>query len=53
VCFSLNMRDQVSHPYKTTGRCIVLDILIVIFLDRKHEDRSFLNGIIMIKMHFN
>src|SRR5215475_1847337 len=23
LCFSLNLSDQVSHPYKTTGRIIV------------------------------
>jgi phosphate starvation-inducible membrane PsiE len=29
---SLNVSDQVSHPYKTTGKIIVLYILIYIFL---------------------
>jgi hypothetical protein len=24
LCSSLNVRDQVSHPYKTTGRIMVL-----------------------------
>ena len=27
-CSSLNVSDQVSHPYKTTGKIIVLYILI-------------------------
>jgi hypothetical protein len=27
LCSSLNVRDQVSHPYKTTGRIMVLYIL--------------------------
>jgi hypothetical protein len=27
VCSSLNLRDQVSHPYKTTGRITVSYIL--------------------------
>src|SRR5215469_1169641 len=27
LCSSLNVSDQVSHPYKTTGRIIVLYIL--------------------------
>ena len=35
---SLNMSDQVSHPYKTVGKIIVLYILIFIFLDSKLED---------------
>jgi hypothetical protein len=28
LCSSLNVRDQVPHPYRTTGRIIVLYILI-------------------------
>jgi hypothetical protein len=31
------MRDQVSHPYKTAGKIIVLDALI--FLERRWEDK--------------
>jgi hypothetical protein len=27
LCSSLNVTDQVSHPYKTTGRIMVLYIL--------------------------
>jgi hypothetical protein len=26
LCSSLNVRDQVSHPYTTTGKIIVLGI---------------------------
>jgi hypothetical protein len=28
------VRDQVSHPYRTTGMSVVLYILIFKFLDR-------------------
>jgi hypothetical protein len=30
---SLNVRDQVSYPHKTTGKIIIKYILIHIFLD--------------------
>jgi hypothetical protein len=33
---SLNIRDQVSHPYRPTGK-----IIVFIFLDRKREDKGF------------
>jgi hypothetical protein len=33
------VRDQVSHPYKTTGRIMVLYILTFTFLDSRREDK--------------
>jgi hypothetical protein len=35
LCSSLNVSNQVSHPYKTKGKFILLYILIFIFLDSK------------------
>jgi len=38
--FLLMVEDQVSHPYKATGRKVVLYILVLGFLDRRLEDKS-------------
>jgi len=38
---SLNMSDQVSHPYITTRKIIIVYILIFLFLDSKLEDKRF------------
>jgi len=38
----VNVRDQVSHPYKATGKIIVLCSLIFIFLDSKLEDKRYI-----------
>jgi len=38
-CYFLNVIDQISHPYKTTGKFIILYILICIFLVIKLDDK--------------
>jgi len=38
---SLNVSDQVSYPYKTTRKIILLYIWIFKFLDRKLQDKRF------------
>jgi hypothetical protein len=43
LCSSLNVRDRVSHSYRTTGKIIVLYVLILKFFDSRREDRGF-NG---------
>jgi hypothetical protein len=39
LCSSLNVRDQVSHPYRTTAKIIFLYILMFKFFDSRWEDR--------------
>jgi hypothetical protein len=36
------VRDQVSHPYKTTGKIIILYILNFTLLGRREEDLIWL-----------
>jgi hypothetical protein len=38
---SLNVNDQVSHPYKTMGKIMILYVRIFTFLDSKLEDKRF------------
>jgi len=38
---SRSVNDQVSHPYKTTGKITFLYILIFKFLDSNLEDKRF------------
>jgi hypothetical protein len=40
LCSSLNVRDQVSHPYRTISRILVLYILIFTFLDSRREEKA-------------
>jgi hypothetical protein len=39
LCSSLNVRDQVSHPYKTTGTIMVLYILTFTFMESRWDNK--------------
>jgi hypothetical protein len=41
LCPSLNVRDQVSRPYRTPGRINSFYILMFTFLDSRREDKRF------------
>jgi hypothetical protein len=41
LCSSPKVRDQVSHPYSTTGKITVLYILIFMFFYMGREDKRF------------
>jgi hypothetical protein len=47
LCSSLTMREQVSHPYKTTDKIIVLYIWIFTFLNSRPEDKRFWTNALM------
>jgi hypothetical protein len=34
------VRDQISHPYKTTGKIIVSYVLIFMILERSQENKT-------------
>jgi len=56
LCNSLHVRDQVSHPYKTAAKIILLCILICIFLDRKLQNKIvglMLVGILRLRSALN
>jgi hypothetical protein len=40
---SLNVTDQVSQPYRTTGKIKAFYVLIFAFSDSRREDRRFWN----------
>jgi hypothetical protein len=35
----LNLRDQVSHPYRTTGKIVVLHVLIFVFRQQTRRQK--------------
>jgi hypothetical protein len=39
LCSSLNVRDKVSHPYRTTGKIIVLYVLIFVFREQMSRQK--------------
>jgi len=39
--FLPQLRDLASQPYKTTGKLMVLYILVLIFVDNRQENRRF------------
>jgi hypothetical protein len=41
LCSSPEVREQVSHPYSTTGKITVLYTLIFRFFDMRWEDKRF------------
>jgi hypothetical protein len=47
----LQVRDQVSHPYSTTGKITVLCILIFRFFDMRREDKKILDMGLNIYLH--
>ena len=50
---SLNVSDQVSHPCNTTGRNIILYILVFKFIDSKLEDKRICTKLQQALSDFN
>jgi hypothetical protein len=42
LCFSLRVKHQILHPYGTTGKIIVLYILIFTYLYSRREERDWI-----------
>jgi hypothetical protein len=53
VCSFLNIRDLVSHPYKTAGKILILCILIFKLVDSRREDNIFWTECQQILPEFN
>jgi hypothetical protein len=39
VCFSFNATDEVSHPYRSTGKIIVLYFPVFVFRQQKRRQK--------------
>jgi hypothetical protein len=37
----VNVTDQISHPYKTTGKIIILHTSICTFLERRQNTKDY------------
>jgi hypothetical protein len=37
---SFNMRDLVSHPYRTRGKIVILCVVVFMFLDYRQEGKG-------------
>jgi hypothetical protein len=48
ICPYLDVRDQVSHPQKTTGKILVTRIFILYVFRQEMRGRKVLNGMVII-----
>jgi hypothetical protein len=46
ICSYISVKDLVSHPYKRTGKIMVLYISTFKFLDSRREDKKTLNRMV-------